>query len=511
MRCPSCGAEVADPEGVYCSRCGRPLRSSEPGAPDAPGAPPANEAPSEPGDDASAADDVASRRRSEGPRATDEDPVPSPPPETIATNEVASPSDTAPIETSERAGSSRSPGAAAMATEMAGSLGRAFRSGGWPEASSAAAMGFLAVLAVGALFVGLLKLVEPSFGSDRNPFWVLTRVVVAGLASLGIPIDQGGAEGSILPMGTLVLVAWVLVWAARTVVVSGGAQGSAERAVAGAKIGAPFAILCLIAAVIFRLRDGIETGADPGLAFVIGGLWGALFGAAGGLLAGDSTRSTASTRKWGPAVVREGVVAGATMLVSAAVAAMAAALIFVILDLIVVTDVRLTPSDAVALVILLLAFAPNIAVATVAFSMGAPMEFVADSLGVGFRTDLSLFGGGSGPEWYIYFVVLIPLFACLFGGYSARRKTNNPTRIIEVIAVAAGVLSIGLSFLVYIGTLSLERGLLGPGNLLVLQPDASAVFFLSLLWAGVLGIVGWKVAESQSQHDPSGSTDTSTV
>jgi hypothetical protein len=209
----------------------------------------------------------------------------------------------------------------------------------------------------------------------------------------------------------------------------------------------------------------------------------------------------------------EGVMAGVTMLVSAGVAAVAAALTFVIVDLVAGTDLQLTAGDAVALAILFVAFAPNIAVGTVAFSMGAPVQFVADSLGVGFRTDFSLFGwGGSGPEWYVYFAVLIPILACLFGGYSARRRTRYPERMIEIVAVAAGTLSIGLSFLVYIGTLSLERGLLGPGNLFVLTPDASAVFLLSLLWAGVLGVVGWKVAESQphpEEQDSSESADRS--
>jgi len=492
MRCSSCGAEVADPEGVFCSRCGRPLVVDGADATEETGAP----------------ESISSDVRAGATRS--DEPVP----EGRVTEEVVPGGDTRPVEGAPPENSARAPSAAVMATEMAGSLGRTLRSGRWPESASAAAMGFLAVLGVGALFVGLLKLIDPTFGSDRNPLWVLTRVVIAGLASLGIPVEQGGVGGSILPMGTLVLVAWALVWAARTVVASGPAQSSTERALQGARIGAPFGILCFIAALVFRLRDGVDTGADPGLAFVIAGLWGAVFGAAGGLLAGRSSRSAgAPIRALGPGPLREGVLAGVTMLVSAAIAAMAAALIFVIVDLVTGTDLRLTAGDAVALVILLVAFAPNIAVGTVAFSMGAPMQFVADSLGVGFRRNFSLFGlGDSGPEWYVYLVVLIPLFACLFGGYSVRRRTNHPTKMVEIVAVAAGVLSIGLSFLVYVGTLSLDRGLLGPGNLLVLSPDATAVFFLSLLWAGVLGIVGWKVAESQprsEQHNRSDSTDRS--
>ena len=508
MRCPSCSAELADPEGVFCSRCGGRLRSREDEATATLGAP-AMAAP-----DAEADLDTTESTSADEATSSDQSPGPDDTLGTTAANEATS--------SESRAGDalrSHSPpqGTAAMATEMAGSLRRAFRSGRWTEAASAAGMGFLAVLGVGALFVGLLKLVDPSFGSDRTPLWVLTRVVIAGLASLGIPIEQAGVGGSILPMGTLVLIAWTLVWAARAVVAAGDRRGSGERAMQGAKVGVPFALLCCIAALIFRLRDGVDTGADPGLALVIGGLWGALFGAAGGLLAHRSPRGTiASTKELGvggAGPLHEGVLAGVTMLVSAVVAAAAAALIFVIVDLVAATDLRLTAGDAVALAILFVAFAPNIAVGTVAFSMGAPVQFVADSLGVGFRTNFSLFGwGGSGPEWFVYFAVLIPILSCLFGGYSARRRTRHPGRMIEIIAVATGTLSIGLSFLVYMGSLSLERGLLGPGNLLVLAPDASAVFLLSLLWAGVFGVVGWKVAEPPTrpdQHDPSESPDVS--
>jgi hypothetical protein len=609
MRCPSCSAELADPEGVFCSRCGRPLQSSEDVAtealrvpasshpdmvenlddsdrapdeptrseqgPIAPARPeqssPSDDAPDEPTRAAQNSDSdrgpdqrtppermrgIDHPRESTGagvsesaartPSDDDTPPAARTPGDDDTQPAARTPRDDDTQPAARTSGddiqlehSPRSQGAAAMATEMAGSLRRALRSGGWAEAASAAGMGFLAVLGAGALFVGLLKLVDPSFGSGRSPVWVLTRVVIAGLASLGIPIEQAGVGGSILPMGTLVLIAWALVWAARAVVAAGDGRasgeqdgrrrasgeqdgkqrasgeragkqrGSGELASQGAKVGAPFALLCCIAALIFRLREGVDTGADPGLALVIGGLWGVLFGAAGGLLADRSARRAIASPKGlrvgagGPPI--EGVMAGVTMLVSAAVAAMAAALIFVIVDLVAGTDLQLTAGDGVALAILFVAFAPNIAVGTVAFSMGAPVQFVADSLGVGFRTDFSLFGwGGSGPEWYVYFAVLIPILACLFGGYSARRRTRHPARMIEIVAVAAGTLTIGLSFLVFIGTLSLERGLLGPGNLFVLAPDASAVFLLSLLWAGALGAVGWKVAESQprpDQHD----------
>jgi hypothetical protein len=501
MTCPSCGAEIADPDGIYCSRCGRPLGSSEGEVTERLAGPETDRDLSIPEADDGAPNPRPSAVTTDTTQTAEGTARPEP---TAARTEETHRADVPPED------STRSPSAAAMATEMVASLRRALGAGRWTEAASAASMGFLAVLGVGALFVGLLKLVDPTFGTDRSPLWVLTRVVIAGLASLGIPFEQGGAGDAILPMGTLVLVAWALIWAARTIVASRGGRRSGERALDGAKVGVPFGLLCWIAALVFRLREGVDTGVDPSLALVIGALWGGLFGAAGGLLAERSPRSTPSEDSDvdRPGPLKEGVMAGATMLLTAVVAAMAAALIFVIVNLIVGRDLRLTAGDAVAVVILLVAFAPNIAVGTLAFSMGTPVEFVADSLGVGFRTDFSLFeAGSSGPEWSLYLAVLIPLSACLFGGYAARRRTNHPHKMIEIVAVAAATLSISLSFLVYIGNLSLERVLVGQGNLLVLAPDASAAFFLALVWAGVLGIIGWKVAESQPRpaQDPSDS------
>jgi hypothetical protein len=502
MRCPSCNAEIVDPQGVFCSRCGASIASSEAETTELPDEGPAARADDTVAD--TAAPGVPDARPS--PEATNASPSGTPPADTsidvegaAATSESES---TGPETAADETPLPDVPpqGAGAIAAEMVVSVGRVLRSERWIEAASAASMGFLAVLGVGALFVGLLKLVEPTFGSGRSPLWVLTRVVIAGLAALGIPIESGGIGGSILPMGTLVLIAWALIWASRTVVAAGGHREGAERAIEGAKVGAPFGLLCCVAALVFRVREGLVTGADPGLALVIGGLWGAAFGALGGLLAdGTARRTGAADRRVArlPGLVREGLLAGTTMLVAATVVAMAAALVYVIVTVATGSELQMTAGDAAAVVILLVAFAPNIAVGTLAFSMGAPIQFVADSLGVGFRTNFSLFGwGGAGPEWYLYLAVLIPLLACLFGGYSARRRTSHPSRMIEVIGVAAGSLSLALSFFAFIGALSLERGLLGPGNLLVLAPDSSAVFFLSMLWAGIFGVLGWKVADS---------------
>jgi hypothetical protein len=493
MTCQWCGAAVADAEAVYCSRCGRPLGS----------------------------DDAVVTERIEGETPTQEVPAPSTPARTeerVAETPEAVPRKSSPTTATSEATDENAPepesadddrprtgkrarANTAMATELVVAARGALRSGRWPEATSAAAIGFLAVLGVGALFVAVLKLFDPTLGAGRSPLWVLTRVVIAGLASLGIPIEQVGLEGAILPMGALALVAWAATWAARTVVARSGVVTTGARVVEGLKMAPPFALMCCIAALLFRDRDGLDFGADPGMALLLGGFWAAVFGAAGGLLAGGSMTSALRSLRSDAnsfSVFEEGWMAAMTMLVGAAVLSMAAALIFLIIDLTTGADVPLTAGDAIAIIFLLLVFAPNIAVGTAAFSLGAPIRFTAETFGAGFSVDYSLFGwNGAGPEWYVYLAVLIPFMACIFGGYSARRRTRNPERVFEVVGIAAGVFALALSLLVYIGALSVDRGFLGRGNLLVLAPDAAAVFFLGLLWAGVIGALGWRIADGQ--------------
>jgi hypothetical protein len=387
---------------------------------------------------------------------------------------------------------------------MVGAVRHSLRAGGWGAAASAAALGFLAVLGVGAAFIGVLKIYDPAFGADRSPPWVLVRIVIAGLASLGIPIEQAGAEGTILPLGALAFVGWTLVWATRNTVAKSHAASAGERLVQGAKTGLPFALIAFVAAIVFRVRDFVDVGADPGLALLLGGFWGALFGAIGGATTMGKLRTVVSEVAGFPRheVVSEGVGAAALMLITGAALASAAVLLGLIVDLAAGSGMGLSAGDALAIVFILVVFGPNIVAGTLAFATGAPVVFVAQSLGIEVFSEFSLIGwGAGGPDAYFYLLLLIPLIACLLGGYAARRRVSDPRRFLEVVGIAACVFSVLLAVLAYLGGISLDRAFLGEGNLFVMSADSAAAFFLAFLWAAAAGAAGWKVAESQIETD----------
>jgi hypothetical protein len=440
MRCRSCQAEITDPQAAFCSRCGAPVGAGEA-------------------------------------EVTEE------------------------LESGERpAGAS---GTGVMAGDMARALRRSFVSGGWPQASSAAAVGFAATLAVGALLVITWKLAFVDFAAGASPAVVLTFIVMAGLLCLGIPIEQNGMGSSLLPLGALAVVAWALVWAGRRYVAGGPAVTAKERALEGAKLGAPLAILCFLAAAIFRLDDP-DVGADPAVSLLLGAFWGALFGAIGGLTTEgrvtDLVTGRLSGMSVGSGIAREGLVAAGTMLAAASVLGMAGALLFLIGVLAIGSGVELTGGEAIAVLMVLAIFAPNLAVGAVGFSLGAPNLFVARTFDVGLAREVSLFGfGDADAAPYLYLALVIPLCACLLGGYAARRRTDHPAKPFEILAVSAAAFAISLALLVYVGTLDYAAGFLGAGSLLVLQPAVGPVFALAVIWAGAAGYAGWKVAETQER------------
>jgi hypothetical protein len=455
MRCSSCGSEIADPEAAFCSRCGAPVAAR----------------------DAEATDVL---RPEETPGAGTRSPRPEPTVETKA-----------PV----------GAGATAMAGDMAHALRSSFVSGGWPQATSAAVLGFASVLAMGALLVATWKLAFPDFASGSSPLTVLTYIVIAGLMCLGVPVEQAGSGSSLLPLGALAVIAWVIVWAGRRYVVAAAATSPKQRALEGAKLGAPLAILCFLAAVIFRLR-GEDVGADPALALMLGAVWGALFGAVGGLTTEGRVTDLVTGRlpglSIGSSYVREGLLAGATMLAAAALLSMAGVLAYLIVALVAGGGVDPTVGEAIALLIVLAIFAPNLAAGAAAFSLGAPTVLVASSFGVGIEREVSLLGWGDvDPAWYLYVALLIPLVACLLGGYVARRRAERADKPLEVLGIAAATFAVVLSLIVYVGTLNYSAGALGEGSLLVLRPSAGAVFLLALLWGGAAGYAGWKVADGQ--------------
>src|ERR671914_498169 len=100
---------------------------------------------------------------------------------------------------------------------MAQALRRSF-----VEASSAAALGFASVLAMGALLVVTWKLAFPAFASGASPVVVLTYIVLAGLMCLGVPVEQAGRGSTLLPLGGVAAVGGGVVWGAPPLGWAGG-------------------------------------------------------------------------------------------------------------------------------------------------------------------------------------------------------------------------------------------------------------------------------------------------
>jgi hypothetical protein len=463
VECPECRADVRDPDALYCPRCGARLAVPEGAATDR--------------IDSGSTENAA--------------------PATARVTPGASPAEPqAPSETSE--------GPAALASDMVVALRRSLVTGGWVDAGQVAGFGFLAMLAVGALFAAVVKLSDPTFGSGESPLWVLEWVVLLGTLSIGVPVE-GNMSISVLPLGSLLAIGWAISWAARRVVVRSSAATLGEHALEGAKAGVPFGILCLVASLVFRI-DGASAGAGPAL--LLGCLWGALFGALGGVRAHGSLNATAGyllgIAERRSVSLSEGIVAGATMLAGSAVLAAAAALLGLIVWLI-SADVSLEAGEVLLLVFLLAAFAPNIVAGVVGFALGAPVAFGGD-FGFSAGGDYSLLGwGANGPAPFMYVALLIPAAACLFGGYVARRRSREGHDLFVTVGVAAVFLALVLTVVVALGNLDFGPSVTGP-TAFELGPDAAGVLVLSLVWGAVFGYLGWKLGESSVASPDSGPT-----
>src|SRR5918992_2534092 len=328
MKCPSCSTEIRDAEALFCPRCGTKLGTQQGAVTDRITSPPVGDS------------DASSARTATSP---DDD---------------------------GRSGA-RLDGAATLASDLLVALRRGLVSGGWIDAAQVAGFGLLAMLAMGAFFAAAIKLADPTFGSGESALWVLEWIVILGALCIGIPVE-GDLSVSILPIGTLIVVGWAIAWAARGVVARSSADTLGPRMLEGAKAGLPLALLCLLVALVFRIDDA-EAAAGPAL--LLGGLWGAVFGAVGGLRAHGSVGRTAGqlleamdrrSRSLG-----DGIVAGTIMLAASAVLGAAGALVGLTVWL-AVGDASLEAGEAVLILFLLVAFAPNIVAGVVGFGVGAP-------------------------------------------------------------------------------------------------------------------------------------------
>jgi hypothetical protein len=403
----------------------------------------------------------------------------------------------------------RPQGQAESLVEATTTFVRLLRAGGWFDAIWAALLGFLVLIAYGALLVGVVRVADARFGAGRDPSWALSHIVAEALAALGVPLERGETVTSVVPLGVMFVVGCVIAWAARKVVDGGPAVDIRERISAGAKVGLPFGVICTLAALPIWVSKAGDLDLNPIVAAVFGAFWAVLFGGVGGALAGSSARAAARD---GIAVMRsrsgflyEGFAAGANMLAVAGVLAMVGALIIIVIDLGLSADDPVTGGDWLAVAFFLIVLAPNIAVGITGFAVGAPVEFVHVTFGSKFPGEVSLLGiAGDTPDWFYYPLLVIPIVACVLGGYGARRRADEPENATDVVTFAAVAFASALAGLVFVGTADIERALIGRENLLALSPDPWWVLPLAFVWAGLLGWVGWILEEKRLHLGPMG-------
>jgi zinc-ribbon domain len=393
--------------------------------------------------------------------------------------------------------------------ELFAALRGSFSPAGWLDAARAACVLFLATLCVGAVLVVGAKLGQPALGAGANPLSIFTAVVILANASLGSPVHVGDLEVHVLPLGALVVIGAAGTWAASKIVATRTELDERRAAIEGAKMAAPFALLVWSSALVFRFRSPVTpVAAGAGEALVLAAVWGALFGGLGGWWSRSSaTRGIGRVLDLVRARSRaayEGVVAGGVMLVVAAAVVGASAGLWSILSLV---RQSLTRPPSVALVlaalIFVVAFLPNLVVTLLALAVGAPVE-VGARLRLGGRSlgplrELSLADwGGATTPWYLWLLVLVPLFACLLGGFAARRNSTTPQRAPEVLAAAAVAFAAPLGIAAELAPARLGAGLVAARGFAHVAPDAWATFLWALGWAVVVGFLGWKVAETHA-------------
>lgn len=476
-RCPHCGNESQDEDAVFCSRCGERLdRAGAAATSELRRDPPTVELGSGTGADAASRSPIA-------PEGIEEDP--------------GGPKPTA-------------SGARELVRDFARSVGRSFEEGGWADVIGAASFGFLAFVVAGSLLAAAAKLQYPDLGAEADPIAILSAMVIAGVGVMRTPVSVGGVTVSALPLGALLLAGGALAWATARVVRKQERPRLLDTLLHGAKVAVPFAFICWLAALVFRIReDPSPVYAHAPSAAFLALLWALVFGLIGALVASGRVRGQVRAAfeglKQRKPVVYEGVSAGGIMLASTLALAAVAALLWIIGAL---ASGRPQGDfgirEALAALIYVVAFAPNIVAATTAIGLGASVDvgaqITAGGEAVGTIDRLGLWGWGADPApWYVFLLILVPLLGCLLGGFAARRATASPPAAVKILALAALVYAVGLFELAALAEARVGAGLVRQRGFALIAPHEWLTFFFAYLWAAGAGYAGWRIGEAQSK------------
>lgn len=388
--------------------------------------------------------------------------------------------------------------------QRAAELRDRLESTGWLDVAGAAALGFLVLLTVGGVLVLAAKLNFPSIGAGADLLEAFSSIVMAGLGSLGIPIVIDGLVVSALPLGALLAIGVGIMWAVRTTLREASFTSVVGAVAHGARVGVPFGLLCWFFALVFRLRGQHPVSSDAGVALLAGMFWGGLFGALGAVRVMENLRAAVRRISSGLSARDrtsfEGVSAGLVMLSAVAILGVGATLLWIIAAL-----ARGAPGghfgagDAFAYVVYVAAFFPNIIVAIVSFSLGAPVDVGAKvNLGgelVGPLREYSLASWGRGdPPGVLWLLVLVPLLACVVAGFIAGRRATDPKTVVPVLLIASAVFAVTITLGGAIGRLRMAGVVPGSGYG-VIEPRVVMVLMFAFLISGIVGFLGWTLAQ----------------
>jgi hypothetical protein len=153
--------------------------------------------------------------------------------------------------------------------------------------------------------------------------------------------------------------------------------------------------------------------------------------------------------------------------------------------------------DALSSVLYILAFLPNILIAIITISLGAP---VLRGVQVGFGGEVigniervALFQ--TKLPGTAYLLLLIPACACFIGGFVARRWPEGSSDLRSTVLGAAIVFAVALGLLAVLSDARLGAGLLSRRGVALLAPSALWTTLFAFVWAAALGALGWIASE----------------
>ena len=356
---------------------------------------------------------------------------------------------------------------------------------GWVDAAAGAGVAFLGLLCVGSVLLVGAKLEYPRLGTESSPFGVLTAIVMLGLAVLGSDVEIDNLEISVIPLGALAVAGAALAWSASSVVARRDARSTRDKILEGAKIGIPFGLICMLAALLFRLPGDTPVSVQAWDALWRGTSWGVLFGALGG--ARGARRLGEWTRDAGrrAGARSPAMKAGLLMLATTLAASLVVTMLWVVIGLVRGQPADLDAGSAVTALIYFLAFLPNAVVIVASLSVGAVVD-VGAQIGVsgrllGPQTEVSLWQWGTGgTPWYLFALLLIPVASAAVGGTWLRSRTPSSGPLPYIGAGA--LLALSLCLLVILSDARLGAGIVRNRGLAVIEPRPLGTLLLAFLW-----------------------------